>query len=268
MKDNRFLTNKYTLSAIILLACLAADIILHKGMSRVIIPSTFTDKRKPQRFQSCAATLITNSKYWIKAVDNTTLMEGLPAATAGFECDVYFNKTLNHFQVYHDSAHLSELDADSLLAVYKKRNLSASVWFDFKNLDASNAPASLKVAMQLRRKYALENKLIIESSSPENLRAFCDSGFFTSYYVPYFNPYLITEDDLIYNLDSITNNLKKYPVTALSGYYFQYPVLKKYFPNFPILTWTDKSDISLISKLFNTHLENDAQIKIVLYPYQ
>ena len=110
--------------------------------------------------------------------------------------------------------------------------------------------------------------MIIESSSPANLTAFCDSGFFTSYYAPNFNPYQIQEDTLVNFIDIMANNLKKYRVTALSGYYFQYPVLKKYFPNFPILTWTDKSNISLITRVFNKHLENEQQIKIVLYPYQ
>jgi hypothetical protein len=267
MNIKNFVTNKYTLSLLILLACLGTDVFLHKGMSRVIIPASFTDKRIPQKFEACNNALISTSKKWEKAIDNTTLMQSLPKETAGLECDVYFDVQLNRFNVYHDSTHISNLALDSLLSVYKNRNLSASVWLDFKNLSAENASASLSRIITLRNKYALTNKLIVESNNIKYLSVFCDSGFFTSYYAPYFNPYEINEQDLIGFIDSMSANLKKYPVSALSGYYFQYPVLEKYFPDFPILTWTNQSNISIISKLFNAHLENNEHIKIVLYPY-
>ncbi|MEO5943415.1 MAG: hypothetical protein ABIP30_14415 [Ferruginibacter sp.] len=267
MNIKSFLTNKYTLSLVILFACLFVDIILHKGMSRVIIPSSFTDKWTPQNITSCQNTLISSSKKWNKAIDNLTLIQNLPNDAAGFECDVYFDVRSNAFYVYHDSANISTLELDSLLSVYKKRDLTSSLWLDFKNLSAGNAQASLSKTIELRKKYNLTNKLIVESNNIKYLSSFCDSGFFTSYYTPYFNPYKIKEDDLVKDLALITENLKKYPVSALSGYYFQYPVLKRFFPNFPVLTWTDKSNISLISRYFNSHLENDDQIKVVLYPY-
>ena len=267
MNIKSLLLNKYTLSFIILLACLATDILLHRGMSRVIIPSSFTEKRQPQNIKGCENNLISTSKNWVKTVDDTDVIKKLSSETAGFECDVYFDETLGHFKVYHDSTHLSQLQLDSLLAIYKYRNLTASVWLDFKNLDETNKAASLNEVKRLQKKYNLNNKIIVESGCIKCLTDYCDSGFFTSYSVPYFNPYQIEEKDLISFLDTMASNLKKYPVSALSGYYFQYPVLKKYFPNFPVLTWTDKSYVSLVSRFFNNHLENDEQIKIILYPY-
>lgn len=94
-----------------------------------------------------------------------------------------------------------------------------------------------------------------------SLRTFCDSGFFTSYYIPYFNPYLLSETELVDQIDSISYQMKLYPASALSGYYFQYPVLKKFFPGFPVLTWTYNSNISLVTNMFNLHLKMTTRLK-------
>ena len=108
--------------------------------------------------------------------------------------------------------------------------------------------------------------MIIESSDPQLLQSFCDSNFYTSYYTPFFNPYLITENESIYTIDLISTNLKKYPTSAISGYYFQYPFLKKYFPNYPLLIWADKGNYSLVGNIFNNMLGKDEQLKVVLRP--
>ena len=254
------------MSFFILLLCLAADIILHKGMSRVMLPESFTDKRSPQNFSTCNQLLTVSNKKWIKAVNTISLIEKIPGDVPGFECDVYFDTSKNYLQVYHDSAGYMELNFEAILKVYQTRKLSASIWLDFKNLSAANEKKSLNYLIALRNQYKLQNKLIIESSSPKSLQSFCDSNFFTSFYTPFFNPYSIKEAELIKHLDSITSALKQYKVSALSGYYFQYPVLKKYFPNYPILTWSDNSNISLVSNAFNKILLDDSHVKLVLFP--
>jgi hypothetical protein len=266
MKKNNFLTNKYTLSVFILLVCLIADILLHKGLTRVLLPDSFTEKRSPQNFIPCNQLLLVNKKEWIKAVNVVSKMEQISADAAGLEMDVYFDTAKNYLQLYHDSAGYSELDIETVLEVYKTRKLTSSIWLDFKNLSAANEIQSLKYISKLREQYGLQNKLIIESSSPQFLQSFCDSGFFTSYYIRFFNPYRISENELIAQIDTISAILKKYKVSALSGYYFQYPVMKKYFPNYPVLTWTDNSNISLISNSFNKILKSDVNVKVVLHP--
>lgn len=268
MKMTGFITNKYTLSVLILLCLLLLDVILHKGMSRVIIPDTFTDKIMPVNLPVCDRPLLKKDKHWIKAVDNIELMKKLPANTAGIECDVYFDIQKNYFEVYHDSSKRSTLNLDSLLSMYASQKLDANLWFDFKNLDEANAFPSLAEIKRLQHKYKIGNQLIIESSSPQYLRSFCESGFYTSYYVPFFNPYYANESDLIHFTDSVRNNLIKYPVSALSGYYFQYPVLKKFFPNYPILTWIDHASLSVVSYFFKRQLDNDESIKVILYPFE
>ena len=268
MIKTSFFTNKYALSVILLVCCLLADIILHRGMSRVIIPATFTEKRKPQNFKNCNAPLIHHTKRWLKSVGNIAEMQQLPKETDGFQLNVYFNADGNILKIHNDSLSVAALTADTLLNIYKQRNLTASLWFNLKNLNEKNSAAIFFLMLHLRQQYNLFNKIIIVSDAPQYLNNYCDSGFFTGYNVPNFNPYKMPEDTLVKYIDIMAFNLKKFPVSAVAGSYFQYPVLKKYFPNFPILTWTDKTTLSLVSSVFNTRLENDPQVKIVLYPYQ
>lgn len=267
MKKYGFITNKYSVSVLILLCLLLTDILLHRGMSRTIIRSRFTDKVSPVNLPLCNNPLIQKAKHWIKAVNNISIMQQLPDNTSGIECDVYFDSQKNHFEVYHDSSAPSTLNLDTLLSVYYLKKLQANVWLDFKNLSGENSMSSLHEINRLKNKYNLSNQFIIESPDPQFLKTFCDSGYFTSYYVPFFNPYQATEKEIIQFTGTIRKNLEKFPASALSGYYFQYPVLKKFFPNYPILTWADNASVSIVSFLFNRQLENDENIKVVLYPY-
>ena len=202
----------------------------------------------------CKQSLVIHSKDWAKAIDSVKAIENLDATTDGFEVDIYFDSSLNSFYVYHDSSGMSTVKIEQILDIYESRNLSASVWFDFKNLNSTNHDKALAAFITMRKKYNLENKMIIESSNIKYLPAYCDSGFFTSYYTPFFNPYLLKENKLKKITDSISDNLKQYPVSALSGYYFQYPFLKRYFPNYPILTWANRSKFSIVSFIFNHSL--------------
>lgn len=262
-----FLTNKYTLSVIILLTILATDILLHKGMSRTILPETFTGKRFAQAdIPLCKQTLQIKGKNWLKAINNIAKANALDSLSNGIEIDVYFDTAQNQFFVYHDSSAMSKTTLPEILSVINQKKINISVWLDFKNLFEYNTLPSLRHLVILRNEFQLNNKLIIESPNLQNLQAFCDSGFYTSYYTPFFNPYLEDESAQIKMIDSMASLLKKYRVSALSGYYFQTAFLKKYFPVFPILTWTDDSKLSLVNNVFNKKLEADDNVKIILHP--
>lgn len=261
-----FLTNKYTLSVFILLAILATDILLHKGMSRVILPEKFTNKRLPQKnLVRCDQPLDIKGKYWIKAVNTPELAALIDSNANGIEMDVYFDTAKNCFFVYHDSSAISRVNAEEIFSVLQKKKLTIPVWLDFKNLFDYNIQQSLAQLSLLRNKYNLQKKILVESSHAPFLQAFCDSGFYTSFYTPFFNPYKEDEGLLVKRIDSISFLLKKYPVSAISGYYFQTPFLKKFFPAFPILTWTDDSKVSIVNNVFNRQLEKDEHIKIILH---
>lgn len=265
MKTKAFFTNKYYLALLVLVMLLLADVMLHKGMSRVILPESFTSLRKPQHPGYCLPNLINKNKQWQKAVNTGSQLQQLDHSLAGFEMDVYFDLKKNMFFVYHDSSNISQISLLQQLAIYRQRKLSASIWLDFKNLSDTNAVAALQKLQTLQKDFNLQQKLIVESPQIKNLSAFCKAGFFTSYYVPYFNPYLMQENELVAQIDLLAANLHKYKVSALSGYYFQIPMLKKFFPTANLLTWAEASPISVVGPIFNHQLLADNQIKVVLY---
>lgn len=266
MKKNSFLLNKYTVTVFILLAYFAVDVLLHKGMARVLFGSSFTDQRKPAAYSRCEQPLLLGGKQWTKAVNTVERIKILPADAAGFEMDVYFDTLKNCLLLYHDSTEYSTLRIEAVLNEYKVKKMAASIWLDFKNLSAANQRQSLSYIASLRNIYQLKDRVIVESSYPQYLQSFCDSGFFTSYYTPFFNPYQESESALIQHIDTIAANLQRYPVSALSGYYFQYPLLKKYFPAYPILTWAEQSRGSVLSCYFNKQINADERLKVILYP--
>ena len=266
MKKYSVLQNKYTLPIIILLLLLSTDIFLNQGMTRFLLPENFPDRIVPQIINPVKATLVAQGIHWKKAVNSKEAMAALPATVAGFEVDVYFDTTINVFYVYHDSTQLSTQRLDGLLGIYKQNKLTASVWLDFKNLSAANEQPSLLYLLKLREQFSLHNKIIVESTAPQYLQSFNQSNLFTSYYTPFFNPYTIGEEVLKIYADSISSTLKKYNVAALSGYYFQVPALKKYFPSYPLLSWSAPKRFSLISFLFQIKLERAYSPKVLLFP--
>ncbi len=266
MKKGVFLLNKYTVAVLILLLYFTADVLLHKGMTRMLLPATFTDKIRPADFDHCKNTLQLKNRLWVKAVNTVEHLKNLPNDLAGFEMDVYFDTAKNCLLLYHDSTNYSKLRIESVLDEYRSRKMTASVWLDFKNLSEGNEQQSLQYISSLRDQYGLNQKMIIEAAHPKLLQSYCRTGFFTSYYVPFSNPYQQSETEIIHSIDSIASTLERYPVSALSGYYFQYPMLKKYFPSFPILTWRDNSSFSVVGFLFNRTLRKDEHVKVVLHP--
>jgi hypothetical protein len=261
MKKGSFFTNKFTISVLILLACLVTDIALHRRMSRVIIPSQFTSKRMPQNFVPCDTKIKIVSKHWIGDINSIDALNDVTEEAGGFKSDIYFNDTTNVFTLSQN------VNIDSFFSAYAIKKLQVPVWLSISDLDSENNTAAVKMLSNIRKRYNLFDKIIITSASAKELNNFCDSGFFTGYQLPDFNPYLISEDSLINYIDIISANLKKTSLSSIACNYFQYPVVTKFFPNFPVLTWTDKSNISLVSHYFNSHMENDDQIKLVLYPY-
>lgn len=258
--------NKYKLMVFIIGLYLVVDVLQHKGEARVLLDETFiggtTDSSQPKS----NSILINNNKVWKKAINTREKLDALSAETAGFECDVYFDTVNNSFDVHHDPDKSTGFGLNDLLKQYRQRKLTASIWLDIKNLGGANSVLALQSLLKLRKEYQLQNKILVESGRADLLTAFSDSGFFSSYYVPFFNPYKtdVYQTGLrTYNISSAINKAK---INALSGYYFQYPFLHYYFPNYPVLTWVDNNSLSLVNFLFQKKLASDRSVFIVLKP--
>ena len=260
----QLVSSKYTWSIFILLLLIAVDVVLHKGIVRVMLGGNTATIQPFNSLLPEQHTLIIKNKNWVKAVNDPSLLARVDSTAGGFECDVYFNEQLNDFIVHHDSA--SQVKLADILKVYAARKLDVGIWLDFKNLRTANLRASLDRLVEARDSFGLSGKMIIEAGDPGLLSAFASRGFYTSYYVPYFNPYQRDK----YVMDSIAGliaqKLRLSPTAALSGYYFQYPFLKQYFPNYPVLTWSDYSEFSVMSPLFAYKLRDDSHIAVILFP--
>lgn len=244
---------------------MAVDVILHKGMSRVMLPSSFTDKIQPYNIQPVHQPLKIDQKKWIKAMNSVSAMQEIDVAAPGIEFDLYLDTNAHTFFVYHDSANISKERLEQLLAVYKQRNLQSSIWFDLKNINTQNCTKAITLIQELNDSFSIMGKTILETSDGNCLTPLYNAGFYTSYYVPFFNPYEMKENDFVHMVDSVADVLKNHPACALSGYYFQYPALKKFFPSYPFLTWSDVSYSSIVSYTFNRTLQNDSMVKVILY---
>ena len=258
--------NKYKLMAFIIGLYLVVDVLQHKGQARVLFPKEFPGSQyQVLPFQSMSD-LTSGGKNWIKGVNTKEQLNRLDRDVAGFECDVYFDTISKSFNVHHDTDKNTGYSLNELFQIYQQRNLQAGIWLDIKNLDQSNDIKALQNLLSLRDKYKLQNKILVESSHAEVLTAFCDSGFFTSYYVPFFNPYKISNDKLKVLADSIASVISKAKVDALSGYYFQCSFLNHYFPKYPVLTWIDNTPFSLVNRIFQNKIAANKSIFIVLKP--
>ena len=193
-------------------------------------------------------------------------MEKVDKQSSGLECDIYFDGNKHGFDVHHDEDKSIGLNLDDLLQVYQQQVLQASIWFDFKNLSDSNAVQSLGELVRLQKKYGLFKKMLVESSRVDLLKQFSDSGFFTSFYTPMFNPYLISDDSIKHLVDSLSTLISNSAVNALSGYYFQCPFLQHYFPNYPILIWSPNDRFSLVNWWYKRKIISTKAVFIALYP--
>ena len=258
--------NKYKLMTFIMGLYLLVDVLQHKGQARVLFQKEFAEVKKEALQPQSKSILINKNKNWKKAVNTKEQMNELNMENVGFECDVYFDTGARSFDVHHDPDKNINYGLEDLLQLYQQKKLQASIWLDIKNLGDSNAQSVLQSLLELRNKYQLQNKLLVESGRADLLTAFSDSNFFTSYYVPFFNPYNINKEEMNVWVDSISSAICKSKINALSGYYFQYSFLNHYFPQYPVLSWTDNSLFSLVNFLFKRKLNADQSIFIVLKP--
>jgi len=258
--------NKYKLMAFIIGLYVLADVVQHKGLTRIMLPENFPEHKIDSSFPGNKNILVNTNKAWVKGIDTKELMNSIESKSSGIEFDVYFGVQKKIFDVHHDPDNSIGLNLEDQLQIYTQRGMQASIWLDLKNLDESNYLYAVKVLSAIRTKYNLKNRLLVESNRADLLAVFIDSGFFTSYYTPVFNPYLVSDQEMKNQVDSLTKVIAKSKVNALSGYYFQYPFLHHYFPNYPILIWSANDRFSLVNWLFKKKVAASSEVFIALYP--
>lgn len=255
--------NKYKSIAAILLLLLLLDGWTHKGQLRVLFPKDF-GSAPPGDTLPASFPLQNTGKYWVKGINTPARFNKLDNTVSGFECDVYFNQQENSFEVRHDANEQTQVRLHQLLELYALKKMQCPVWLDFKNCSSANNRQAVQLLRSYQQQYGLQQKILVESSDPGALAVFSDSGFFTSYYVPRFNPYLLDADSLEKWKQRLSHAFSISHAHALSGYYFQYPFVKSCFPGFPVLTWAPRKSFSLVNWFFRRKLDSDPALYIIL----
>lgn len=198
------------------------------------------------------------SRLWLHRVDEVEKFEDFKEKYSGFEIDVHF--LLNpspHFDVGHDGVDSSiGLNLADMFSLVQKQNMEhlmgggdiIKLWIDFKNLSEENKHLALTQMQHLCLTYGISpSNLIIESHNYKSLDVFKQQGFFTSYYVPYYEPkHLKSQAQTI--RDEINTIIQSGNVSALSFPFYLYDFIidshfKYYHDNewidVPLLTWNE-----------------------------
>jgi hypothetical protein len=229
---------------------------------RMLLPLSLPDMKVNSR--TCHSKTQFSKKVWLHRVNSISRAKIIQEKYKGLEMDVVYDSDKDCFDVHHHKFPSINLCFDELL-----QNLQDPqqhyFWLDFKNLESSNRKMALANLKKLSDKYKIKENIIVESSDPVLLSSFTDENFYTSYYLPAFNPFYADADSIKRYVKEIDDNLSRSRVNAISGYYFQYPFMEKYFPEADLLVWhiiEEKTD--LFSYLIRERLILNSQIKVVL----
>lgn len=204
-----------------------------------------------------------SEKKWIHRINSRERLKIMSKKYIGMEMDIMYDTLKNNFEVYHPPEKPNGFLLEDVFS--NTRNVSGHYfWLDFKNLDEKVRNSSCSKLVELAKKYNINKNIIIESSDPEALAAFTDSGFYTSYYISPFDIDSLSKEKIEFYYKEVKSHLENTSVCALSGNYQQLPFIEKYFPDRDILTWYLNEDRGLkywASLLFLTRKE---KVKVVL----
>lgn len=175
-------------------------------------------------------------KVWVHRVNSIQKLNEVKSHYSGIELDIVFEKKKHYFDVNHPPAPSIHL---SLLDYFKAQTTHPDLkyWLDFKNLRAENKESALQHLDSIAHLLQLNKKnIIVESTRPQFLKKFQESGFLTSYYLPY-NLHELNAKDLKKKMAGVVKNLKSSETDYVSANYKHYDIMNDYFPKKKKLTW-------------------------------
>lgn len=190
---------------------------------------------------SCARPSDKPSKVWLHRANDIAKARYFQNDYAGLEVDVHFVDSLNTFIIKHDFDEVSDHRLEDWFASLEHRS-KLGFWIDFKNLNNKNKGAAAKEMTRLRKAYNLQGIIIVESSNAQCLKVFEDMDFRTSYYIPFAYPDTDGHEKMQKVTDKIRDNIEKYELKTISGYFFQYQFMKDSFPDVRKLIWYEHYD--------------------------
>jgi len=230
-------------------------------------------------FQDGIFKKIYSDKIWIHRVNSIQKLNEVQTEYVGVELDLVYNNDKDYFDVNHPPAPSTGLSLENYFKSVKNPS-KLKIWLDYKNLNGENETSSLRKLKSICEQYNISpDQMIVESRNPIFLTSFYNSGFTTSYYLPNSISHKTGKerDDLT---AQITKDLDDAEITFISSNKADIPVLKEFFPNKQILTWTVHFESEIISpfsirEVYNSAIRahrkykllSDHRVEIVLYKY-
>ena len=200
-----------------------------------------------------------DNKLWAHRVLNPNDAKNLSNEFNGVEIDIFFNSTLNCFDVKHHGD-FSEITLAEYYNLTKKTDLK--YWIDFKNLNSKNVNKSIELLNAIFIGENLKNNVIVESKNIIQLSKFKDEGFFISYWVESFH--FIKS---FYSVFEVKRNLDVFSPDVISMPYSSVNFYVRKFPNYPIHCWTNGM-INTDDKIKIQNICDIDNVKVVLTDFQ
>lgn len=202
-----------------------------------------------------------NDKLWLHGVNDYDRVDELDDHK-GMEIDIHYSSLRDEFYVTHDPDPAEYLILDSLLASIDDIE-EYHIWLDFKNLNEYNYKQALFHLSSVCNDLNIEpGNIIVESMEPYYLSEYTSYGYNTSYYLPIFSPYDVSNKEITEYVEEITYNLNNSQVTFISADYKLYHFIKEYFPDSEMLLW--QHHWNLLSPYLRHKMLEDPDVKVLL----
>jgi len=205
---------------------------------------------------------IFSSKLWLHKVNSYDRLLEAVKEYKGMEIDIHYSEANNNFYIAHDPnpdiyIYLNEfLGSISNIKDYY-------IWLDFKNLNKDNYEYGLNCLTAICKELQISpENIIVESRNALYLSEYTSSGFNTSYYLPIFDPYEVSDEKIKKYALEIDSTLMNSNVTFVSSDYKLYHFIKEYFPDIPMLLWQTHSN--LLAPYLRKKILNDPNVKVLL----
>lgn len=203
-------------------------------------------------------------KIWLHRCNSMEKLYEKSALYPNVEVDVIFRDNYR-FDITHDADTTFNLSLDSYF--YYMKNKTGKMWLDIKNLDSGNKMDMLLKLNRLVRHFQIaKDRLIIESSSWNDLQDFTQNGYYTSFYVPYEEPCEMEDEEIDICIKELQQITDKKVVSALSFPGHWYTTIKEKLDRpIDLLTWEHhSSQLQLLLSSIGQRMLSDPQLKVIL----
>ncbi|RHE94687.1 hypothetical protein DW712_04425 [Bacteroides intestinalis] len=203
-------------------------------------------------------------KIWLHRCNSMEKLYEKHMIYPNIEVDLVFRES-RKFDVTHDADTTFYLGLASYFSYMRKKE--GKMWLDIKNLTPENRIMALSSLDRLVESFQIEkDRLIIEGQSWKALEVFTQSGYYTSFYVPYDDPDDLSKKELKCFIKGLQEIADKKVVSALSFPGCWYTEIKESLNrSIDLLTWEHRSSqLQLLLSSVGREMLFDPQLKVIL----